>query len=173
MRTTLLLNTDAQPVNWLPLSTVSWQEAIRYMVLDRARVLEYYEDWEVHSQNWTTRVPAVMMLVERQKTKTGVRFSKGNLFLRDGYRCQYCGIGVDRRTATVDHVLPVSHGGRTTFENTVTACGVCNANKGNNRRIVPKTQPVKPTYWQLVSSRQSMGWPDAAPQWLPYLGQGY
>lgn len=169
MRNTLLLNTDAQPVNWLPLSTVAWEEAIRYLVLDRAVALNYYDDWIVRSQNWSTAVPAVMMLRERQKPKTSVRFSKGNLFLRDGYRCQYCGCDVDRRSATVDHVLPASLGGKTTFENTVTACGPCNAGKGNDRKIVPKKRPHKPTYWELVNLRKQQGWPDIPEQWRDYL----
>lgn len=169
MRNTLLLNTDCQPVSFLPLSTVDWQEAIRYMVLNKAHVLSWYDDWIVRSATWSTAVPAVMMLNERQKPKSSVRFSKGNLFLRDAWQCQYCGCSVCSRTATVDHVLPVSHGGKTTFENTVTACGTCNANKGNNKKIVPRVKPQKPTYWSLVANRRSQGWDSVPEQWQDYL----
>jgi len=170
MSQTLLLNTDAQPVSFLPLSSIDWQEAIKYMVLEKAHVLEWYDDWIVHSANWETRVPAVMMLHERQKPKQSVRFSKGNLFLRDRWCCQYCGCSVDRKSATVDHVLPVSHGGKTTFDNTTTACGPCNAGKGNNKKLVPKVKPSKPDYWALVSARRKMGWAGAPEVWMPYLG---
>jgi 5-methylcytosine-specific restriction endonuclease McrA len=170
MSQTLLLNTDAQPVSFLPLSSIDWQEAIKYMVLEKAHVLEWYDDWIVRSATWETRVPAVMMLHERQKPKQTVRFSKGNLFLRDRWTCQYCGTGVDRKTATVDHVLPVSHGGKTTFDNTTTACGPCNAGKGNNKKLVPKVKPGKPDYWSLVSARRKMGWAGAPEVWMPYLG---
>lgn len=170
MAQTLLLNTDAQPVSFLPLSVIDWQDAIRYMVLDRAHVLEWYSDWHVHSARWSTAVPAVMMLHQRQKIKSSVRFSKGNLFLRDLWQCQYCGAAVDRRSATVDHVLPVSHGGRTTFVNCVTACAPCNASKGNNSKIVPRRLPQRPDYWALVSARRRMGWQGTPEIWQPYLG---
>ncbi len=75
---TLLLNTDCQPVSFLPLSTLTWEDAIKYMVLDKAYVLSYYDTWIVRSARWETAVPAVMMLHDRQKPKSTVRFSKGN-----------------------------------------------------------------------------------------------
>ena len=169
MSSCLILNADASPVSLLPLSTISWEEAIRYLVTDKAIVLEWYDDWTVHSEKWSTQVPAVMILKEYQKKKTAVRFSKHNVFLRDGYECQYCGEDVSRKTATLDHVLPVSHGGKTTFENTVCACANCNANKGNDKKIVPKVKPIKPTYFQLADKRKKMKWDLGHPSWAPYL----
>lgn len=166
---TLMLNADGAPVSWLPLSVIPWEEAIKYIVLDKATVLDVYEDWIVHSANWETQVPAVMILREYEKRKTAVRYSKHNVFLRDGYTCQYCGDDVSRKTATLDHVLPVSHGGKTTFENTVCACATCNANKGNDKKIVPKHKPVKPTYFQLVDKRKKMQWDIQHPSWANYL----
>ena len=170
MSTTLLLNADGAPISWLPLSTISWEEAIKFMVLEKATVLETYDDWVVHSANWETQVPAVMILREYEKRKTAIRYSKHNVFLRDGYTCQYCGDDVSRKTATLDHVLPVSHGGKTTFENTVCACATCNANKGNDKKIVPKHKPVKPTYYQLVEKRRKQQWDMPHPSWANYLG---
>ena len=170
MSSTLLLNADGAPISWLPLSTISWEEAIKFMVLEKATVLESYDDWVVHSANWETQVPAVMILREYEKRKTAIRYSKHNVFLRDGYTCQYCGDDVSRKTATLDHVLPVSHGGKTTFENTVCACATCNANKGNDKKIVPKHKPVKPTYYQLVDRRRQQKWDIPHPAWANYLG---
>lgn len=166
---TLILNADASPVSILPLSTISWEEAIRYLVSEKATVLEWYDDWIVRSERWSTPVPAVMILKEYQKKKTTVRFSKLNVFLRDGYSCQYCGETVTHKLATLDHVLPVSHGGTTTFENCVCACARCNANKGNNKKIVPKNKPYKPTYFQLAEKRKRMDWHLAHPSWANYL----
>jgi 5-methylcytosine-specific restriction endonuclease McrA len=166
---TLMLNADGAPVSWLPLSTISWEEAIKYMVLEKATVLDFYDDWIVHSANWETAVPSVMILKDYEKRKTSIRYSKHNVFLRDGYVCQYCGDDVSKKTATLDHVLPVSHGGKTTFENTVTACGPCNANKGNNKKIVPKHKPYKPTYFQLVDKRKKQHWDIPHPAWKNYL----
>jgi 5-methylcytosine-specific restriction endonuclease McrA len=170
MGSTLVLNTDGTPVSMLPLSVIPWEEAIRYMVLDKAFVLDWHEDWIVHSANWETQVPAVIMLKEYMKKKSGVRFSKNNVFLRDGYRCAYCETDVSKKEATLDHVLPTSHGGKTTFENCVTACGPCNAGKGNNKKIVPKYKPQKPTYFQLVEKRKKMPFDLVHPSWEQYLG---
>lgn len=164
-----MLNADGSPISYLPLSIISWQDSIKYMVLEKATVLEFYEDWVVHSANWETNVPSVMILREYEKRKTGVRFSKHNVFLRDRYICQYCGDDVSRKTATLDHVLPISHGGKTIFENTVCACADCNSNKGNNKKIIPKSKPYKPTYFQLVDRRKKLKWDLQHPSWASYL----
>lgn len=169
MADTLLLNSDAQPVSWLPLSTLTWQDAIKYMVLEKAHVLEWHDGWIVHSANWETAVPAVMMLTEYMKPKTTIRYSKGNVFLRDRYTCQYCGDKLEKRECTLDHVLPTSHGGKTTFENTTTACGPCNASKGNNKKLVPKVKPHKPDYWELVNKRKQMAFNLRHPSWKNYI----
>ena len=166
---TLMLNADGAPVSWLPLSIISWEESIKYMVLEKATVLDWYDDWIVHSANWETKVPSVMILRDYEKRKTAIRYSKHNVFLRDGYVCQYCGDDVSKKSATLDHVLPVSHGGKTTFENTVCACATCNANKGNDRKIVPKHKPFKPTYFQLVEKRKKQTWDVPHPAWKNYL----
>lgn len=166
----LLLNTDGSPVSMLPLSTVSWQEAIRFMVLDKVSVLDWHENWTVRSANWETRVPAVIMLKEYQKKKGYVRYSKMNVFLRDEFKCQYCGVEVSRRTATLDHVLPISHGGKSTWENSTTACMPCNSGKGNNKHHVPKHKPHKPTYWELVEKRKKLAWDLQHPSWAQFLG---
>lgn len=165
----LILNSDAAPVSLLPLSIVSWEEAIRYLVTDKGTVLEWYDDWVVRSARWQTNVPAVMILKEYQKKKTVIRFSKQNIFLRDEYKCQYCGINVTHRTATLDHVLPQSHGGKSVWDNCTTACSNCNSKKGNNKRIVPQKAPWKPTYWHLVDKRKKLGWELAHPRWANYL----
>ena len=59
MADTLVLNADAKPYSILPLSTISWQESIKYLILDRVTVLEWYDDWVVSSPSWETAVPAV------------------------------------------------------------------------------------------------------------------
>ena len=169
MGSTLVLNTDGTPVSMLPLSVIPWEESIRYMVLEKAHVLEWHDSWIVRSEKWETRVPAVIMLKEYMKKKSSIRFSKQNVFLRDGFICQYCGIDVSRKTATLDHILPTSLGGKTTFENSVCACADCNARKGNNKKIKPKKMPGRPTYFQLVEKRKKMEFDLRHPSWAAYL----
>jgi len=166
---TLLLNADAAPVSFVPLSTIGWQEAIRYLVLDKAEVLAWYDNWIVRSARWETQVPAVLMLHEYQKPKATVRFSRANVYLRDLYVCQYCEKKLVPKDCTLDHILPTSHGGKTTWENTVTACSPCNANKGNNKKIVPKHRPHKPDYYELLNKRKAQGFKVPHDSWRDFL----
>jgi 5-methylcytosine-specific restriction endonuclease McrA len=110
-----------------------------------------------------------MMLTEYMKPKTGIRFSKSNVFLRDAYTCQYCGTKLEKNKCTLDHVLPTSHGGKTTFDNSTTACGPCNAGKGADKRIKPRNKPYKPDYWELVNKRKQMSFHVKDPRWYDYI----
>ena len=169
MSNILLLNADAQPVSLLPLSTVTWEEAIRYMVLDKVEVLAWYDEWVVRSARWETRVPAIIMLKEYQKPKTAVKLTKRNVFLRDEYKCQYCGCSVNDTTATLDHVHPVSQGGKTTWENSTTACKPCNYRKAASTKLKPVVAPHKPHFWELIDKRRRQGYHIKHPSWNDYL----
>jgi 5-methylcytosine-specific restriction endonuclease McrA len=167
--TTLVLNADAQPVSILPLSIVDWQESIRYLVLDKVTVMAWHEDWIVRSARWETRVPAVIMLKEYQKPKQHVRLTKRNIFLRDKYECQYCGEKTTDNEATLDHVLPISLGGKSSWLNLSTACKPCNYRKANHTKMKPKKMPYKPEFWELVNSRRLRGFQIAHPSWEQFL----
>lgn len=170
MSDVLVLNADGQPVSYLPLSTINWQEAIRYMVLDKAEVLMFHENWIVHSASWETQVPSVIMLRDYMKAKSSVRFSRGNVYLRDDGICQYCGDEVDRKDSTLDHVHPISKGGKTTWENTVTACGPCNADKADKTHThKPRIKPYRPDYYELVNKRKKQGFKLRFKEWEQFI----
>lgn len=169
MSDTLVLNADGSPVSFLPLSTIPWQESIKYMVLEKATVLAWHDNWVVHSAYWETPVPSVIILKEYMKAKTTVRFSRANVYLRDNGTCQYCYDPVTRQEATLDHVIPTSRGGKTTWENTCTACGPCNANKADKLGLKPRVLPKKPSYYDLVNKRKKMPFHVAHEAWLEFL----
>jgi 5-methylcytosine-specific restriction endonuclease McrA len=169
MADVLLLNANAQPINYLPLSTVDWKDAILYMYHQKCSVLEWYDDWLVRSPSWETKVPAVIMLKDYVKQKTQVRFSKFNVFLRDEYTCLYCDKDVNRNSATLDHVIPLSKGGKTDWLNIVTSCGHCNSTKGNNTNMKPKYKPYRPDYWELVQKRKMLPFTVKHPSWENWL----
>ena len=169
MSDVLVLNADAQPISYLPLSAVQWKEAITYMFMDKCDVLEWYDDWVVRSPNWETRVPAVIMLKDFQRRRRTPRFSKTNLYLRDLYTCQYCNTPFPRRLLTLDHVRPISMGGKTNWENIVAACGPCNTRKGNKVIMKPKKTPYKPDYYELVNKRKQLEIDVRHPSWKTYI----
>ena len=73
--------------------------------------------------------------------------------------------------ATLDHVLPVSKGGKTTWENSTTACKSCNYKKAAHvGKMKPKVTPYKPTFWDLVAKRKVRGYHMGHPSWADYLG---
>ena len=170
MADTLVLNADGLPVSVLPLSTITWQEAIKYMVLEKADVLLWHENWIVHSATWETPVPSVIMLQEYMKTNNSVRFSRSNVYLRDGGQCQYCGDHIDRKDSTLDHVLPVSKGGKSVWENCTTACGPCNSHKSDSTKgWKPLRKPYKPDYYDLVAKRKKQGFQVRHEDWLQFI----
>ena len=166
---TLVLNADARPVSYLPLSLVNWKEAITYMCLDKCAVLEWYDDWVVSSPSWETRVPAVIMLKDMYKRKSNPRFSKSNVYLRDLYNCQYCTKPFTKSELTIDHVLPISKGGKTNWTNIVTACKSCNVKKGARTDIKPIRLPYMPDYYELVGKRKKLDFDLRQESWKQYL----
>jgi len=169
MADTLVLNADGQPVSYLPLSAIQWKEAITYIWLDKCNVLEWYDDWVVSSPSWETRVPAVIMLKQMMRRRRTPRFSKTNLYLRDLYTCQYCNTQFPRTNLTLDHVNPISLGGKTTWTNIVAACGPCNSAKGNKTHMKPVSEPYQPDYYELVANRKQLGLDLKHPAWQQFI----
>ena len=169
MSDVLVLNADAQPVSYLPLSAIQWKEAITYLWMDKVTVLDWYDDWVVRSASWETKVPAVIMMKQMMRRRRRPRFGKTNLYIRDLYTCQYCNTSQTRNNLTLDHVIPLSKGGRTRWENIVAACGPCNSKKGNKTIMKPVRQPYEPDYYELVSNRKKLEMKVRHPSWQAYL----
>lgn len=123
----LVLNADYRPLSYYPLSLWPWQEAIKAVWLDRVDIVAEYDE-VVHSPSTQIRIPSVVVLRDYVKPRRCVAFTRFNLFLRDGFRCQYCGA---RGDLTFDHIVPRARGGRTNWENVVAACSKCNLKKGS------------------------------------------
>ena len=123
MEMTLLLNSTYEP-----LRVVHWQKAIALLWQGKVEVLEVY-DREIHGISLSIKLPAVMRLLKLVRLKDShraVKFSRINIFTRDGYTCQYCSRKFRTEELTFDHVIPIAKGGKKTWENITTACWRCN-----------------------------------------------
>ena len=121
----ILLNAD-----YTFLNLVNWKRAICLMANGKAEVVKDSRATVHSSGGITLRVPAVLRLIKLIRTiyRAGVAFTKRNVLVRDGFRCAYC--GSPRYRLSIDHIIPRSRGGKTTFENCVAACKGCNLKKG-------------------------------------------
>lgn len=165
-----LLNHNVLVLNrhWTAVHVTSARRALVLLYSDHARVV--MEDYSTHNfESWrelssvmdtvkkiTTptfelAVPEVIMLTEFNRfPPRQLKFSRRNIYLRDDHRCQYCGKVPKKEELTIDHVLPRSKGGKTTWENVVLACIRCNMKKGS--KLVHEAglkllnHPVKP-HW--------------------------
>jgi 5-methylcytosine-specific restriction endonuclease McrA len=154
----LVLNADFRPLSYFPLSLWPWQEAVKAVFLDRVNILAEY-DRVVRSPNFEMRLPSVISLKDYVPTARRPAFTRFNVFLRDRFACQYCGQQFPTQELTFDHVVPRSRGGRTTWENVVTACAACNLRKGNRMPahcdMHPLKRPMQPSSIQLQENGRS------------------
>ena len=91
------------------------------------------------------------------------------MYVRDVYTCQYCNTPYTKANLTLDHVIPLSQGGKTSWTNIVAACGPCNNRKGSETRMKPIRQPYAPDYYDLVNRRKQLDMSIAHPSWSAYL----
>ena len=90
------------------------------------------QDEVVLTPSMAIRVPRVVALKDFDRLpRQDVKFSRHNIYLRDGNRCQYCGHKFSSSELSLDHVIPLSRGGNSSWENVVCACLSCNVRKGN------------------------------------------
>lgn len=161
---------------YAPVDVVPWHRAITLLFLGKVEVVESYQR-DVRCTTYVIKVPAVVRLLRAiRRHRKPVKFSRVNVYGRDNYRCQYCGDKRPISELTYDHVLPRSHGGRTTWENIVTACTDCNGRKADRtperagmRLLKKPVQPASEPAIVVTISRASA--PDAWRDYLYWTGE--
>lgn len=122
-----------------PLYYADWQTAISDVFSGRAEIIEEHETLRIGVMDGDKLSSIALPKIVRFKSglptrfynKNKVKFSRNDLFLRDSGACQYCERKLAREEATVDHVVPRSKGGQTSWDNCVICCAECNTKKGN------------------------------------------
>lgn len=125
----LLLNATFEP-----LGTVGLARAMIHLFKNTVSVEEWEENRVLRSARGEYPVPSVVRLrtyvnVRRRREASGAR--RLRIYIRDKFRCQYCGTKTEAQALTLDHIFPRSRGGRSAPENLVAACVPCNSRKGD------------------------------------------
>lgn len=172
--------------HWTPISTTSVRRAIVLVVRGAAGVVDpatcEVDGWEawvraepgdgpvIRGFEIALRVPEVIVLRQYEGYPVrGVAFTRRNVYRRDGFTCQYCTRRPGVADLTIDHVVPRSRGGSSSWENCVTACRTCNARKAN--------RTTHDGGFRLVRSPSAPRWPGgldpasvrARPAWHRFL----
>ena len=160
----LVLNASYEPIN---VCTV--RRAAVLILKNRAEILEK-SDWALHSESLTLARPVVIRLLTYVRIPRDAhrrKITRRAVFARDRWTCQYC--GHERGNLTVDHVIPRSKGGPSTWENIVTCCAPCNRRKGDRlpkqANMVPARTPKAPNPAIFIH----VAAPTIPPAWEQYL----
>ena len=184
-RPTLVLNRNWQPVNVATVAralVLLWNESAR--VVDPADFQLYtWADWSklvpragepfIRAVRFRLRVPEVVALSGYDRLPVAhVTFSRRNIFKRDHYTCQYCGAQPGSEDLTLDHVLPRSQGGVSSWENCVLACMACNKRKADRTpeqaRMKLRKAPVRPTWKPLYADHEVR-----IESWSKFISEAY
>jgi 5-methylcytosine-specific restriction endonuclease McrA len=161
----LVLNATYEPIN-----VCSVRRAVVLLLKDKAELLER-GGWELHSENATLARPVVIRLVSYVHVPRDAhrrKITRRAVFARDGWTCQYCG---SHSNLTVDHVIPRSKGGSSSWENIVASCAPCNRRKGDR---LPKQAGMHPRHAPRTPRAEifiHVASPTIPTAWLQYLPQ--
>jgi 5-methylcytosine-specific restriction endonuclease McrA len=184
-RPTLVLNRSWQPIN---IATVA--RALALVYADTARIVDPHDFQQYDWKDWTRlklsddepaiqavslrlRIPEVITLVKFDRVPSShVAFNRRNLFKRDRCTCQYCGRQPASDELTIDHIIPRSQGGQSSWTNCVLACVSCNHRKADRAPdqagIKLRRKPTRPT-WHPVYSRH----PVRIQSWSKFISHVY
>lgn len=164
-RKVLVLNYD-----FTPLTICTVQRAFLLVYLQKAEMLSDVKGAVMRSVSSVFQVPAVIRIKRYVHVPyKGVMLTRQNVFKRDGFACQYCG---SLKELTLDHVVPRSKNGKSTWSNLVTACKSCNSRKGDNTPeqvgLRLRSTPRKPSYLNFLKEQAGTTYDE----WQPYLKTG-
>jgi 5-methylcytosine-specific restriction endonuclease McrA len=178
----LVLNRFYQPVHVTSVKrafTLLYQGVVK--AIDPQYRLYEFADWAAlraaaHHDSIGTikgriRVPRVVVLMAYEYLPRGrIRFSRHNIYARDGDTCQYCGRQLPRSELNLDHVVPRAQGGKTTWENVVCSCVSCNLRKGGRTPLQAAMKllkvPARPRWTPLG---RGLARKVTYREWLPFL----
>ncbi len=184
-RPTLVLNRNWQPVGVAPVArslVMVWNGTARIVDPDDYRLYSW-SDWAklapeegepcIKAVRFRLKVPEVVSLTRFDRVPANaVTFSRRNVFKRDRFTCQYCGRQPGSEELTIDHVVPRSQGGASTWENCVLACVECNKRKANRtpeQAGMPLRRKPKRPKWRPLYASQGL----RIDSWSRFVSEAY
>jgi 5-methylcytosine-specific restriction endonuclease McrA len=160
----LVLNASYEPIN---VCTV--RRAAVLILKERAEIIEH-GDWALRSESLSVPRPVVIRLVTYVRIPRNAhrrKITRRAVFARDRWTCQYC--GNERSSLTVDHVIPRSKGGASSWENIVTCCAPCNRRKGDRLPRQAGMHPLRAPSPPGSAIFVHVATPRIPPAWEQYL----
>lgn len=162
--------------NYMALSIISWQKAIKLLVKGKAEAIETKSKIIVRGILGAVSIPTILRLVVDipwRAHRSRMRFTRRNVMIRDNYQCQYCGKKLgkgNKSTSTIDHVIPRTQGGPTNYTNCVACCKDCNSYKSGRTPeeagMKLLTTPRKPSFLVLYKHYLTSSSPE---EWSNYI----
>jgi 5-methylcytosine-specific restriction endonuclease McrA len=160
----LVLNASYEPIN-----VCTIRRAAVLILKQRAEVLEH-SDRCLHSESLTIPRPVVIRLITYVRIPRDAhrrKITRRAVFARDRWTCQYC--GHERGNLTVDHVIPRSKGGASSWDNIVTCCAPCNRRKGDRLPTQARMKPVRKPRAPTATIFIHVAAPSIPAAWEQYL----
>jgi 5-methylcytosine-specific restriction endonuclease McrA len=157
--------------NYIAISVVGWKKAFKLLVRDKAEPIGGNTIKSIATCTNKFNVPSIIRLkhaVSYNCFSNRIRFSRNNVFLRDQYKCQYCSKTIAKSAVTIDHVFPISRGGKTDYLNCVACCKECNSRKGDRTPdeagIKLLRAPKRPNFITLCCSMENL-----PKEWMDFI----
>lgn len=166
--------------SYVPVQITSYKKVMGLIVQDHARSLDRefisypFDDWlsftianghgyqKLHTVKFPVALPEIIVLTRYNRLPNrDVKFTRQNVFSRDHHVCQYCGRQFKRDELEIEHVIPKCQGGRSTWDNVVSACSECNARKANRTPeeagMKLKRKPQRPKWVSVLNNHVRSG----------------
>ena len=159
--------------NYIALSIISVRKAFKLLIKGKAEEIDssvkiYMQG--INRQFSVSTILRLMVAVPWRVHENKGKFCRRSIALRDSYSCQYCGVKIGKNGGTIDHVIPISRGGKTEYTNCVLCCKSCNSNKRDRtpeQAGMPlRTKPRKPGFASVYKQYLSAEYPS---EWATYI----
>ena len=158
-------------VDYRPLRVDDWKRAFSDVLIGKQEVVVYSRDRMIQGVSTAYPMPSVVRVLSRfKRDRIRIKFSRLNIYARDGFTCAYCADRKLTEELTFDHVVPRSRGGKTDWSNIVTCCVDCNRAKADRTPAEAGMQllraPRKPHFLPAVMVK--MDATKIPPEWAGY-----